>query len=196
MKVIFLDFDGVINNWDNFDNIDINNVLILKKIIEQTNSKVVAITSKKYSFQRNSKIDYKKTQFYNFVQELKKHGVIITDVTPYINENREKEIIEYLKNNPQIEQYLILDDEFVSETLKEHQVLPDLYNGLQLEHILPSINILNGQLGFYPIDFDYNQTPEQISIRINKYHNSKKNKMWYNIYMNKIKKVGNMNERI
>ena len=26
MKVIFLDFDGVINNWDNFNGVDFKNV--------------------------------------------------------------------------------------------------------------------------------------------------------------------------
>lgn len=35
MKVIFLDFDGVINNWDNPDLVDANSVEILKLIISQ-----------------------------------------------------------------------------------------------------------------------------------------------------------------
>ena len=34
MKVIFLDFDGVINNWDVYDGVDVNNVRILKQIID------------------------------------------------------------------------------------------------------------------------------------------------------------------
>lgn len=31
MKCIFLDFDGVINNWNHFDGVAIENALILKK---------------------------------------------------------------------------------------------------------------------------------------------------------------------
>ena len=34
MKCIFLDFDGVINNWYHFDGVSIENAMILKKIIE------------------------------------------------------------------------------------------------------------------------------------------------------------------
>lgn len=42
MKVIFLDFDGVINNWDNFDGVDYNNVSRLIKIINSTGAVIVA----------------------------------------------------------------------------------------------------------------------------------------------------------
>ncbi len=31
MNIIFLDFDGVINNWNHFYGVDINNTKILKK---------------------------------------------------------------------------------------------------------------------------------------------------------------------
>ena len=53
MKVIFLDFDGVINNWNNFDGVDINNVLPLLEIVKITDAKIVATSSNKYSFQVN-----------------------------------------------------------------------------------------------------------------------------------------------
>ena len=52
MKVIFLDFDGVINNWEYFEGIDYN-VKYLLEIINSTGAKVVATSSKKYQFQRN-----------------------------------------------------------------------------------------------------------------------------------------------
>ena len=42
--------------------------------------------------------------------------------------------------------------------------------GLQLEHIKPALDILNGKLGFYPKYFDKSETPEEKSIRINKYY--------------------------
>mgnify|MGYP005784424949 CR=1 FL=1 len=34
----------------------------------------------------------------------------------------------------------------------------------------PALDILNGKLGFYPKYFDKSETPEEKSIRINKYY--------------------------
>ena len=45
MKCIFLDFDGVINNWYHFDGVSIENAMILKKIIELSDAKIIATTS-------------------------------------------------------------------------------------------------------------------------------------------------------
>ena len=53
-------------------------------------------------------------------------------------------------------------------------VFPDLYNGLCEEHIVPSVNILNGKLGFYPPNFDFNETIEERMVRINMYHSKKR----------------------
>ena len=65
MKCIFLDFDGVINNWHHFDGVSIENAMILKKIIELSDAKIIATTSNKYSLQRLDKVDYYKSIFYN-----------------------------------------------------------------------------------------------------------------------------------
>ena len=46
--------------------------------------------------------------------------------------------------------------------------------GLQEEHIEPALRILNGQLGFYPREYNSNETFEELSARINSYHNSLK----------------------
>lgn len=174
MKVIFLDFDGVINNWVHFEGVDPKNVKCLLEIINETNAKVVATTSNKYGFQRYSDVDLKNTLFYKYVKVLNELGIEIMDVTPYINGNRELEIIEYLKMHPEIEQFLILDDDGVIKSLLEHQVFPELYNGITEEHIKPSIDILNGKLGFYPPDFNFDETFAEMWIKINEYHNSRK----------------------
>ena len=65
MKCIFLDFDGVINNWYHFDGVSIENAMILKKIIELSDAKIIATTSNKYSLQRTDKVEYYKSKFYN-----------------------------------------------------------------------------------------------------------------------------------
>ena len=174
MKVIFLDFDGVINNWNHFEGVDYNNVKYLLEIIKSTDAKIVATTSNKYVFQKDPEIDYKNTVFFEYVKHLKEYGVEINDITPYMNSNRELEIDEYLKNHSEIEQFLILDDDVIVEKFKEHQVFLDLYNGICEEHIKPSIDILNGILGFYPPNFDFSETLEERNIRINKYHSKKR----------------------
>ena len=174
MKVIFLDFDGVINNWEHFEGVDYNNVKFLLQIIDMTGAKVVATSSKKYSFQRADGIDYDESSFCEYVNILRSYGIEIVDITPYINERRELEISEYLKLHSEIEHFLILDDDSVIESLKEHQVFLDLYKGICEEHVNPSVNILNGKLGFYPPIFDFNETLEERNTRINEYYAKKR----------------------
>jgi hypothetical protein len=173
MKVIFLDFDGVLNNWNNFDGVDINNVLPLLEIVNDTGAKIVATSSNKYSFQVNG-VKYDDSKYSYYVSELNKLGIDIFDITPYVEGNREKEIIKYLQVHPEIEEFLILDDDYVISSLKEHQVFLDLYMGITKEHVEPSVRILNGSLGFYPPQFDFNETVIQRNTRINQYHLRKK----------------------
>jgi hypothetical protein len=170
MRVIFLDFDGVIDNWDSPNGV---NAHVLKRIIDLTGAIVVETTSNKYSFQREKAVGYSETRFYKYIKELQKFGVEVHDITPYVGGVKENEIIEYLKNHPEVDEFLILDDELVSKILRDHQVLPDLYNGLMEEHIEPSINILNGNLNFYPPGINFEITPEEWLIRINEHHTKK-----------------------
>lgn len=175
MKVIFLDFDGVINNWEHFEGVDFNNVKYLIEIINATGAKVVATSSKKHTFQIDSSINIMDTIYYRqYVKVLNNYGIEIFDVTPYACESRELEIIKYLEMHPEIEEFLILDDDYVIKSLLEHQVFLDLYNGITSLHLKPSIDILNGKLGFYPPGFNYDETCEERLIRIHEYHRIRK----------------------
>lgn len=58
----------------------------------------------------------------------------------------------------------------VGKELQHYQVFLDLYRGLQEEHIIPSLNILNGNLGFYPPNYDRSETSAELNYRINKYY--------------------------
>lgn len=169
-----MDFDGVINNFEHFDGVDFQNVQWLLEIIEKTDAKIVASTSNKYSFQRDKNVRFENTIYFKYLTLLEEMGVSIFDVTPYVYGDKKLEIIEYLNRHPEISQFLILDDEFIDEELMGHQVLLDLYNGICLEHVNPSVNILNGILGFYPNDFNYKETPDARIVRINQYHSNKK----------------------
>lgn len=66
MKVIFLDFDVVINNWDNFNGVDFKNVERLLKIINVTGAKIVATTSNKYDFQVHL-MNFEDTNYFRYV---------------------------------------------------------------------------------------------------------------------------------
>lgn len=173
MKVIFLDFDGVINNFDNDLMVDYNNVKYLLEIIKATDAKIVATTSNKYSFQAYG-IKSKKIRYYQYVKLLNSYGVEIFDVTPLVNQNRELEIIKYLNTHPEVSEFLILDDDYIIDSLREHQIFLDLYMGVREAHIKPAIDILNGKLGFYPPDFNFNETLEERNIRINEYYSRKR----------------------
>ena len=174
MKYIFLDFDGVINNWDHFEGVATNNAMILKKIVDISQAKVVVTTSNKYELQRYNNVDYYKSNLYNtYIKPLNDLGIKIYDLTPMVDSDKTLEIKKYIEDH-EIEQYVILDDELIGKELQEHQVIVELYRGLQEEHIIPTINILNGILGLYPSDYDRNETPEEWLYRINEYHNKSK----------------------
>ena len=99
-------------------------------------------------------------------------GIKIEDRTPLVEENRTLEIKKYLEEH-KIEQYVILDDDLIGGELQEHQVFLDLYQGLREEHILPAFKILNGELGFYPPNYNRGETPEELNYRINNYYCNK-----------------------
>jgi len=154
MKVIFLDFDGVINDYMTINEINEYNVEMLKRILDETDAKIVVTSSHKYSYQRNNN----KEGFFNnnyYVRTLKENGIDVFDWTPHIKQHgikddqREQEILEYLKNHPEITQYLILDDDYIIESLKEHEIFLDLQSGLREKYVVPAIKILNGELNFY-----------------------------------------------
>ncbi len=111
MKVIFLDIDGVLNSDEYFDKIrgkkidgiendvDIGKIKLLKKALVVTGAKVVLSSSWRYTRKG---------------EELKKLLLrfgIKTDSTPYIGNERGKEIKQWLENHPDTEDYVILDDE-------------------------------------------------------------------------------------
>ena len=159
MKVIFLDFDGVVNDLDR--NCLVNEVYVeaLRKIICATNALVVVSSARKNEFMADETVEYRKSFYYhNFLLPLKRMSIEVYDYTPFVDVarkvRRETEIEAYLLAHPEIEQFVILDDEGVLTKFESHQVFIEYSNGLREEHILPAIAILNGNLGFYPPEYD------------------------------------------
>jgi len=91
--VIFLDFDGVINDWYTMDSINNENIKYLKIIVEKTESKLICSSSKKYTFQTNPNRNYKETICYRrYIKALLENGLEIYDFTPCVNQDRKLEI--------------------------------------------------------------------------------------------------------
>ena len=104
MKVIFVDVDGVLNSDDFIDSvkgsqdIDIKTIRLLKNAVNETGAKIVMDTSFRY------------TKSFLKVQEMLLQNGILFDKTPFIDNERGKEIKQYLAEHKDIEDYILLDD--------------------------------------------------------------------------------------
>ena len=119
MKVIFLDVDGVLNSDEFFDNnkdnsyIDEKTVRLLKKAVEETGAKVVVSSSFRY------------TRSFGKVQEILLRNGITFDKTPFLDNERGKEIKQWiaehskiseeLKDGSEVEDYVVLDDDIFDD---------------------------------------------------------------------------------
>lgn len=114
MKVIFLDIDGVLNiipeEWDEYGAIFHKHFESnLRKIIDNTNAKIVISSTWRFSGIKVMKEMWK----------ARKLSGDIIGVTPYLLNKDDKltsikrgyEIQDYLDNNPDIENYVIIDDD-------------------------------------------------------------------------------------
>lgn len=143
MKVIFLDFNGVLDTYEEMNIINKENLERLKKIVYLTDSYVVISSSIKNSFYYGG--FYSKTYLY-VVSELEKAGIKVIGITPHAK-TREEEIRIYLSEHKNIENYCIIDDDYDMESMKENMVkLPSQNNinqvGLDQESTLKAIKIL------------------------------------------------------
>lgn len=151
MKVIFLDIDGVLNFYGS-DFLDKNCLNNLKYIVNETNAKIVIISTwrvclddnylKKYVTKANSELLKYRELFENtFTDNLK-----WIDIAPDLAERRSEEVTLWLKDHPETENFVIIDD-FNCEYDKnypENWIRPSYYlKGLTKELAKKSIKILN-----------------------------------------------------
>ena len=111
MKAIFLDVDGVLNSDEYFDSvgysdddsieneIDMNKIKLLKEAVDLTDAQVVLSSSWRYTRKAQS------------LRKLLIENGIMTDVTPFLQNKRGLEIKTWLKNNSDVDDFVILDDE-------------------------------------------------------------------------------------
>ena len=104
MKLIFLDIDGVLNcpktpNPRSFPYVIDDRLLALfRQLLERTGALVVLSSTWRYDPAG--------------IFSAKRYGVPFIDITPDMpNEPRCKEILEWLRNHPEVTRYVVIDDE-------------------------------------------------------------------------------------
>lgn len=155
MKVIFLDVDGVLNcvstedRCRGFIGIDDKLVEALYEIVEQTSAEIVLCSSWKSSWEKSEK--NKQDSLGNYLDEkLEKQGLHILGKTDDNGGDRGHGIRNYLKDNPQITSWCVIDDEVFEDyeecSIMEYLVKTEFYNengGIQSEHIEKAVSLLN-----------------------------------------------------
>ena len=106
VKVLFLDVDGVLNNFDlirsnGFDYIDESMVRVLAGVVKQTGVDIVLSSFWRLDPRDRSLVD----------AALKRHGMFVSDRTPSMPGPRAGEISTWLRMNPEVIRYAILDDD-------------------------------------------------------------------------------------
>ena len=125
MKIIFLDIDGVLNTKETYDNIYKRGGLLfdevpidkfrleyLKTIIDETGAKIVLSSSFRYFFMKEGdKLVPTSLKGSKLSNIFLKYGIEIYDITPTNGNIREDEIKMWLANHPDVEEFIIMDDD-------------------------------------------------------------------------------------
>lgn len=149
MKIIFLDYDGVVNTpiWDesgkcgfNFPSDGkVNNyqaIMWLNELCKKTDAKIVVSSTWRYCCHKVSFQDC----LYN--AGLNKNIEII-GCTPFFgNSTRTEEIKAWLNNNTEINEFVILDDDEIEGVLKDKHVKCDVNYGIGLREFRRALDIL------------------------------------------------------
>ena len=160
MKVIFLDFDGVINDIRSDDAL-VNPLFVinLKKLINSTGAKIVETSNIRNDFLSDNSFALKESFGYKqIIKPLLQMDVEIYDYISFIRakgeDARELEIEAFLMEHSEIEEFVIIEDDYVMQHLYEHQVFIEYSDGFTSKYVEPAVRILSGNLGFYPSEYD------------------------------------------
>ena len=146
LKIIFLDVDGVLNNdatttrtKSGAEFVDDYLIERLKRLINETDATVVLSSSWRYGRNCNSHGD----DFVELIEKLESYGIYVEDYTPELHtDDKALEINEYLGEHPDVEKFVILDDDPMSMYVDHHVRTLNRY-GLTEENVDEAIEILN-----------------------------------------------------
>ena len=156
-KIVFLDVDGVLNSVDTTAlapdgslGVSSGKIDLLKKIITEAKADIVLSSSWRNILESDPSYKY-------LIRQLKYKELYILDKTPNVGCHRGKEIRQWLDAHEEIEQFVILDDEFIQEFeecgLSEHLVHTEFTEGLTKEDVIKAIQILNGEFNYITCRF-------------------------------------------
>lgn len=158
-KIIFLDIDGVLNSMDYFGQtkdckgyteINPEKVKLLKEIIDRTGAEIVLSSTWRDLKKRKDEPEH---PMYTYLTDtLKEYSMEIVDHTPYIGQDRPKEIKAWLDKQPDKDiRFVSLDDDFTEHKYDEVGIGDCLVRtsfyekngGLRQEHVEKAVEILN-----------------------------------------------------
>lgn len=151
MKVILLDFDGVLNCSVTLREqggyglyLEEEKMEVLKEIVDQTGARIVLTTSWREHWEPNGGGDAVGKEIDALFA---RHGLSVFDKTPRSRISREEEIRLWLEENGEAERFAVLDDMLLYEDfLKGHFVkTSDFFGGLTREDAQRAIRILKGE---------------------------------------------------
>ena len=148
MKIIFLDFDGVISTANTGYSIDCNKVKLLHEIIDRTGAKIVITSSWRKHNLESTKEEFKNMSFIDYVIGVTPRFNVRDENDDYLSVPRGMEIDYWLNNcEEEIESYVILDDErdFLLDQ-KPYFVQTNMYFGLLEEDVERAVKILNNKM--------------------------------------------------
>jgi len=151
LKVLFLDFDGVLNGdayvrrQGRFGVIlDPAKLELLKQIIDRTDAKIVLSTSWREHW--DAMPEGCDSIGLEINRIFARYGLEIYDKIPHQSRGREENIRRWLGQYPAVTEYAVLDDQFLSaDFLKNHFVLTsNLRGGLDETDVENAVSILKG----------------------------------------------------
>ena len=150
LKVIFLDFDGVLNSAKYLLDcgkcgmaIDPTRMVLLRRTVDATGAKIVLSTSWRDYWEKDLAKCNSTGILINDI--FSKYGLQIWDKTPELHARRETEIKSWLDAHPEVKNFVVLDDRLLSaDYLNGHFIKTSNYfDGLDETDVQKAIEILN-----------------------------------------------------
>lgn len=175
MKIIFLDIDGVLNSFNTFREIyyeyqktgvrrvaiDIDKVLLLKEIVDNTDAKIVLSSSwRNFGKMKKNKLVTKNQNLNDLISILNNNGLEIYDITPKCRSGiREEEIYKWLEGKD-VDSFIVIDDDigdlksFIGKELVKTSFIKSdgkgngiaELSGLTKDNVNEAINKLNNKI--------------------------------------------------
>ena len=149
-RVIFLDFDGVLNSAKYLLGcgecgmaIDPTRMVLIKQIVAATDAKIVLSTSWREHWSKDWVNCDSTGVLINSIFSI--YGLQIWDKTPELHARRETEIKSWLDMHPEVENFVVLDDRLLSADYSNGHFIKtsNYFDGLDEMDVQKAIEILN-----------------------------------------------------